>query len=139
VIFDTRRSDEQTDIRKEVVEVVAQMTPALGFEPNVNFTGDFGDGLSNEIIGELIPIVREALTNVAKHADASMAEVRLEIGDALQLSVIDDGHGIDSGAPRGYGLGNITRRAVLLGGELKVRVVPEGGTELLLKVPLQDI
>ena len=137
VIFDARRVEEQTDVRDEVVEVVAQMTPMLGFEPNVIFTGDFEAGLSNDVVGELIPIVREALTNVAKHADASTAEVSLAIGDALHLSIVDDGRGIESGAPKGNGLGNLTRRAVILGGELTVRVVPEGGTALYLKVPLQ--
>ena len=139
MIFDAQRPDGGQDVRHEILDVVAQMTPVLGLEASAKFAGDLESGLSNDLIGELTPIVREALTNVARHADASMAEVRLVVGESLEVSVIDDGRGIEKGSPRGNGLGNLTRRAVLLGGELTLRAAAEGGTELYLKVPLAAV
>jgi signal transduction histidine kinase len=80
--------------------------------------------------------VAEALTNVAKHARASAAEVRVEIGDGvLRVLVHDDGRGgADFG--RGSGLVGLKDRAEALGGRLSVHSTPGAGTNLQAEFPL---
>jgi PAS domain S-box-containing protein len=84
-------------------------------------------------------IVQEALTNVARHAQASRVMLTLQRqGETLELRVIDDGRGLDD-APRrpgAIGLFSMSERARDIGGQLSVARRPEGGTEVMLRVPL---
>lgn len=88
-------------------------------------------------------VAQEALQNVAKHAAARRAELRLfPTGEAVALTVDDDGEGFDPGAvpewggPVGYGLSGMRERAELLGGWLQVDSTPGRGTRLSLTLPL---
>jgi signal transduction histidine kinase len=88
---------------------------------------------------EVLRIAREAIVNVAKHADATVVRVTAESQeDTLELTIADNGRGFDpSGvAGRGVGLDGMRERAALLGGELLVRSEPGGGTTVVLRVPL---
>ena len=81
-------------------------------------------------------IVQEQLNNVVKHAEASRVTIVLrEMDDGLLLSIKDDGKGFDPAerAP-GIGLENMRRRAVAMGGELKILSAPGKGCELILQV-----
>lgn len=84
-------------------------------------------------------IVQEALTNVARHADAGEARVEASREEnAWVVRVLDDGVGLD-GDPLdtegGHGLVGMRERARLLGGELSVRTRSGGGTEVRLRIP----
>jgi len=83
-------------------------------------------------------LVSEALTNVAKHAHASVVHVDLEAEDTLlQLSVRDDGVG-GAHPEQGSGLIGLRDRIEALGGKIDI-ASPEGkGTALLVKIPLAD-
>lgn len=85
-------------------------------------------------------IVQEALTNVAKHAQASRVKVSLALDDgALAVRVADNGRGIGAKPPRnggGFGVLGMTERAAALGGELVVEAAPRRGTQVRLRVPL---
>jgi len=91
----------------------------------------------------LYRIAQEALTNVARHADASQVEVDLAYDDGrILLAIRDDGRGFGAGDaapsdPRegGYGLGSIRERTLMLGGELAVRTRPGGGTTIEVRMP----
>jgi signal transduction histidine kinase len=88
---------------------------------------------------EVVQIVREALRNVAQHADAQ--RVRLHLAAAaegdLRLEVVDDGRGMpgDPVGPGHYGVQGMRERAGVIGGELEVGAGPDGGTRLVLRVP----
>lgn len=86
---------------------------------------------------QILRIVQEALTNVLKHAQADEIRVTVEILDGeLRISVEDYGHGMDLEAPeRGRGMGNMRRRAELLGAQLTVQSAP-GRTCVELCAPL---
>ncbi len=88
----------------------------------------------------LFRIMQESLTNVVRHARAQRVGVRLErAGAAAVLSVSDDGVGMADGArakPRSFGLRGISERALLLGGAVSVTTAPEGGTTVLVRLPL---
>lgn len=84
--------------------------------------------------------LQESLTNVARHAAAGSVRVRLA-ADSREavLSVEDDGHGIDEAdrrKPRSFGLKGLRERAHYLGGTALVERIPEGGTRVLVRIPL---
>ncbi len=81
-------------------------------------------------------VVSEALTNVAKHARASVVQVELDTHDSiLQLAIRDDGMGgADPG--RGSGLVGLSDRIQALGGTLAITSPTRGGTTLLIQVPV---
>jgi len=95
--------------------------------------------LSPKAATAIYRIVQEALTNVARHADASEVSVRLRAeGEHLQVEIADNGRGFDAGTPKPHSLGllTMTERARELGGSLNVDSRPGEGTRLSLTVPL---
>lgn len=84
-------------------------------------------------------IAGEALTNVARHADASGARLFVETaGDALVLEVADDGHGIPADRAAGVGLASLRERAAELGGTTTISSPPGGGTVVRARLPLRS-
>jgi signal transduction histidine kinase len=88
----------------------------------------------------VLRIVREALSNVSRHAQAKRVVVRLRWGtDSLHLRITDDGIGItrlpDDG--RGHGLRNMRERTMLLGGKLTISGQPGRGVTIDLEVPYE--
>jgi len=82
--------------------------------------------------------VSEALTNVAKHAQASRAEVVAErVGDRLIITVTDDGHGGASIDGAGTGLRGLAQRAAAVDGSLTVTSPPGGPTTVTVYVPCE--
>jgi signal transduction histidine kinase len=81
-------------------------------------------------------VVSEALTNVAKHAQATRATVRLHVADGtLTVDVADDGvGGVDTTA--GTGLSGLADRIAALDGELTVTSPPASGTTVHAVIPL---
>ena len=94
----------------------------------------------------LYRIAQEALSNVAKHAQASAVTLRLMYqNSAFRLEVEDDGKGIADGQPfhsraPGHGLGLIgmRERTELLGGQFQVRTAPAKGTTIAVSIPLGE-
>lgn len=88
----------------------------------------------------LYRIAREALTNAARHANATRATVRLERTDGtVRMRITDDGAGFDPSivAPGRYGLIGANERARLLGGSLHIESVPGAGTTFDVEVPIR--
>ncbi len=89
----------------------------------------------------LYRVAQEALTNIARHAEARNARLVLEQADgAVALSIEDDGAGFDADAalahPRGLGLSGMRERLRLVGGTLRITSTPGRGTCLRATVPL---
>jgi len=97
------------------------------------------DVLPIELVAELLAITREALSNVARHAAADHATVRLDTGgEALTLEIRDDGRGFDvrQAAERGHhGIANIRARSEALGGTFAIESGPGGGTTIIIGIP----
>jgi signal transduction histidine kinase len=107
-------------VRTRVLAVVDEVTPLLGFEPRLRFGGPIDTAVSEDIADDVVAVVREALTNVARHAQAARAETALTVsGDELVLEVIDDGQGIGDTARRS-GLDNLRQRAKRRKGSLDI-------------------
>ena len=111
----------------------------------VRIADDGCDRLPSEIETTLYRIVQEALTNVARHANASCAEVGITRRDGRVRAVIrDDGIGFDVGsalAPtarrQALGLMGIEERAALVGGRVEITSTPGAGTCIGVDLPLQ--
>jgi signal transduction histidine kinase len=88
---------------------------------------------------ELFAIVREALTNAAKHSDASRIDVEVAYPDerSVRVAVTDDGIGFDPDQPRSgrYGLVGMSERADLIGAALTLASEPGAGTEIVAVWP----
>jgi signal transduction histidine kinase len=135
-----RDTDIERDPRAEIVSLVEEMTPMLGFAPSLRL----GAGLrvlgSGETAEQALVVLREALSNVARHAAASRADVTVDVepDGALTVQVIDDGSGIPPEVRRS-GLRNIADRAAKLGGALLLEPAdPDAkppGTRLEWRVP----
>lgn len=124
-------------LRARVLRESAQSGALLGFDPAVRFVGPV-DSLSGPPLNEhVIAVLREALANAAKHAQARRVDVVLEANSVSMLLVVtDDGVGLtDSG--RRSGLANMSARAADLGGDCSIERVSEaGGTRLRWQVPI---
>lgn len=92
----------------------------------------------------LFRLVQEALTNVRKHAAVNKALVKLEdTGDILTLVIKDNGLGFDTGAVEmeageSYGIIGMKERVELLGGEIDILSAPGAGTQVIIKVPVEE-
>lgn len=83
-------------------------------------------------------ISQEALTNVVRHARARSCVVRLAVADEMVLEIIDDGVRVPQEHTAGVGLFSMRERAAELGGSCVVEAVPEGGTRVLVRLPLPE-
>ncbi|GAA4736249.1 hypothetical protein GCM10023350_20110 [Nocardioides endophyticus] len=90
-----------------------------------------------EVIADnIVPVLREALSNIARHAAASAGEVELRVtDDEVRLTVEDDGVGLSTRTSEN-GLRHARRRAETLGGSLDVRQRHPRGTAFVWRVPL---
>ena len=92
---------------------------------------------------QILQIARESLSNIARHADATRAAVRLAIeGDgSLRLEIADNGRGFDPAFVRGpshQGLANIRGRTAALGGAVAIESEPGAGTRIIVRLPPRD-
>ena len=144
-IFDLRSTSLDASDPERLVAAVADELRAHGLvDITLHVDGEWRARLSEEQADQLRHIVREALSNVLRHASASHVELRLRCEeDRLGLEIRDDGHGFDTTlATRGdgpHGLANLRGRAELLGAELDVRSAPGRGTALSLTMPVAAV
>ena len=82
-------------------------------------------------------VLREALSNVARPAQASSVDVTISVGADICLEVVDNGAGVPAEHRRGSGLRNMARRAEMFGGSFEVDSPTGAGTRLRWRVPLQ--
>jgi signal transduction histidine kinase len=124
-------------LRGRILSLVQESASVLAFEPHVVLDGPIDSAVDPAVGAELLATLREALSNVAKHAAASRADVEVDVvDDAVCLRVRDDGIGPPpSDAARGKGLANMTSRAIRLGGTLTMKAADPGGTELEWRIP----
>jgi signal transduction histidine kinase len=135
-----RETGDQPDLRGQVVDLVEEMTPMLGFAPSLRLGSGLRAPVSAEAAEQALAALREALSNAARHAQASQVDVTVDIDSdgMLAVQVTDDGTGIPD-HPGRSGLRNLANRAEKLGGELRLQPAHPGaarpGTALQWRVP----
>lgn len=123
-------------LRARILDISRDATGSLGFEPRTLLDGPLDTGVDDRLAVELVATLREALSNVARHAKASRVDVEVVAGGDVCLRVVDDGVGPPvADAPRGRGLDNMAARAAKLGGSLDLRAGQPSGTILEWRVP----
>jgi PAS domain S-box-containing protein len=124
-----------TGLRARVLDAVTDASEGLGFKPAVSFHGAVDREIALQVQLEAEAVLREALSNCARHAHASRVEVHITVDDELGILVVDNGIGV--GRPdRLSGIANSRARAELLGGHLDLTTLEAGGTRFDWRVPL---
>jgi len=121
-------------VRGRLFDVISETGHGLGFEPRLELDGPI-ESLDEPVIENLVAVVRETLSNVARHAGARNVRVTVRVGDEVALTVVDDGRGVPDEVMGGRGLTNLARRADDLGGTFEIGPAPEGGTAVAWVVP----
>ncbi|MEO5654080.1 MAG: GAF domain-containing protein [Marmoricola sp.] len=123
-------------LRGELRSLVREYVPVLGYTPAVRTSGPVDTAVPDRVREQLLPVLREALSNLARHARASYAEVVVHVtATELRLSVLDDGVGLAADRTES-GLRNARRRATTLGGSLELEDRATRGTSFTWRVPL---
>lgn len=128
-------------LRAEILALCREATPGLGFEPQVRLEGPLDSVVDDETAAQLLAVVREGLTNIVRHANASRVQLAAVATDhRVSLRIVDDGDGPGTGErPGGHGIHNLRQRAASLAGEFALRAGPKGvGSELVFDIPLAD-
>ncbi|GAA2103571.1 GAF domain-containing protein [Microlunatus panaciterrae] len=131
---------ESGSLRSDVLAVIADVSPALGFEPRVTLAGPIDSVIPTYLYDDVLAVVRESLSNVARHAKAREVTVLVGVDTAsktLRIRVEDDGVGIPDAVTPGGGLRNTESRAQAAGGHAEVTRRPDNdGTTFNWSVPL---
>lgn len=123
-------------LRQRVLSIGSDLTAALGFAPHVSFSGLVDLALSADLSDDVAAVVRETLTNVAKHAHATEVSVDVTVTPAGVTVTVTD-NGVGAGTPtRSSGLGNLRARADARGGSFDLSPGLSGGTTAIWKVPI---
>jgi signal transduction histidine kinase len=129
--------DEAPSPRARVIEACERVAEQLGFSPSVRFSGPVDTLVSEDVADHLVAVLREALSNAVRHAQASKVDVEVSVdGTHAKLTVIDDGVGIPAKVRRS-GLANLAERAEQLGGGFGTHPGADRGTVLSWSVPLE--
>ena len=129
----SRNVDDPLDVvLAQAAEDVAARTGA-----HIRFDLTPGIHVAPDLREDLARIVREAVSNAARHGEATNVIVTLSNTDAIRVTVIDDGKGFDPDAPRrrGFGLTSMRERAEMRGATVVVESRPGEGTKVEVVLP----
>jgi PAS domain S-box-containing protein len=127
--------------KKTLAQAIVELASRVESDSAVVVVVDVTDEAAENLAGReatVLQVVREGLSNVARHAAATTCRVSLRSDKtSLVLEIDDDGHGFDrtTAASHGHGLGNLEERAAELGGELSISSGSEG-TTVRLSIPV---
>ncbi len=129
VVFGSRTHVSSANTTQVVERMAAEAARVLGHRPLVRADEALND-LPAVVTEQLIPALREALSNVARHASATATSVTIEVDTNWVTLFVDDngtGPGVD---PAGTGVTNMQERARMLGGSAALVPLPHGGSRL---------
>ena len=137
-IFDLHTTDagEHADsLRRRVLDIVTE-TAGDVLQPTVRMSGAVDSLVTGELAADVEAVVREGVSNAARHSGAPHVTVTLDVSGDVVVEVLDDGRGIDERAARS-GLRNLEDRARRHGGQSRVEALQDGGTRLRWSAPLR--
>jgi signal transduction histidine kinase len=135
----TEPVDHAGGLRSEVLTVVAEAAEVLGFEPILTLQGPIDTLVPDAVRPDLLAVLREGLSNVARHARARSALVTVGVdgdGWVVTLVIEDDGAGLSPDRTSGQGTATMRARAERLGGECAFEARDGGGTRVAWTVPI---
>ena len=137
-IFELQHRGSGPSLRADLRTLAREYAPLLKFDPVVRTVGPVDTAVPREVREQLLPVLREALSNLARHAAADHGEIAARASTAARcgLTVLDDGVGISADVAES-GLRNARRRARALGGSLELTPREPRGTSFVWRVPLR--
>lgn len=125
----------QATLADRLAEVIDDAETKLGYRPDLSIAGDL-ESISERVAEELLPTITEALSNVARHANASTTHITLTAtDDQVELTVVDNGDGYQPIGGTGNGLSNLRDRAKRLEGTMTITANSDSGTTLTWTAP----
>jgi len=135
-IFQLGQHDEKRSLSAQLTEIVHDRARHLRFEPTLTIASEV-DVLPDLVADQLVATLTEGLSNVVRHAEASSAQITVEVtSDEVSLVIDDDGKGLPDEPKRSGGLSNVMWRAAELGGKCTVGTNGPGGTSLEWSIPV---
>lgn len=129
--------EKEPGLRSRIVSTIDDHTDLLGFTPSLQISGLVETDVPDDVGEHMLAVIREALANVARHAQATRAEISIVVDGEVSVRVHDNGIGIGETSRRS-GLRNLDQRARGLSGSCEVASRAEGGTALTWRVPLPE-
>ena len=127
---------------RQLDQAIRRLADDVAEESGLTVVADLDPHLAarlSPIAGDVVQLVREALSNAARHAGPGTCRVTLaEAGGWAVLEIADDGLGFDAGAVAGHGQGlpNLRERAAALKGSMELESAPGRGTTVRIRLPL---
>jgi signal transduction histidine kinase len=137
VLATMRTGSDGPTVGESLERAVEDFSERFGIRTEYTSSGS-APALPSRTTAELLRIVQEALTNIRKHADATVARVNVTWGrSSFEVVVSDNGRGFDLAATDGstYGIKGMRERAGLIGGEVEFDTRPKDGTRVHIRVP----
>jgi PAS domain S-box-containing protein len=138
-IFDLHERDQSSpggSVRADIAALVRDAGRALAFKPTLHLNGPIDTVIEAATSTHLLAALREMLSNVARHAQASAATVSVTVGSDVTVTVTDNGNGPPKDTVTGNGLRNLQSRARALDGSFALLTAPDHGAEATLRIPL---
>lgn len=136
VVFDARSTALQGSVHDEITRTVREAARTLDHRPVLSVDAGV-DTLPDDVVPHLLSVLREGLSNVARHAGARATEVRVTVtAESIEVLIQDDGCGLPDGLLHGTGTASLRERAEMMSGSLSLADRPEGGARLSWTAPL---
>lgn len=137
-IFDLHGGNRATaQLRRRLDTVIAQTTADAGLRTTSRVSGPLSV-IEPPLADHAEAVLREALSNIVKHAHARTVTVDVNVADDLSIAVTDDGIGIPDSIGRRSGLDNLASRARACTGIFTLESISTGGTQLHWSAPLTE-
>ena len=133
----TATPSERASLRHRIIDVVGEVAPGLVSAPRLSFAGAVDLLVPQAMADDVVAVVREALSNVARHAQATSTMVAIVVDEQrLEVEITDDGVGFPDAPRRASGTMNLAHRAESWGGMCVIARIETGGTRVRWSAPL---
>ncbi|MEO2124861.1 MAG: PAS domain S-box protein [Acidimicrobiales bacterium] len=137
VIFDLSSPvHSSAGLRSRATDLVRDLRDSLNMKPRCHFVGPLDTAVPDDLVEESLAVIRESLTNVARHAEAKNIDLSITADNWLTIEIVDDGRGLPEKSVRHSGLANLFDRADRRDGTFNAVSAPTGGTVITWSVPL---
>jgi signal transduction histidine kinase len=137
--LDSRKATGEPGLRHRVLDVVGELTATLSSAPRLTFSGPVDLLIDGSLASDVVAVVREGLSNVARHASASQSSVDVRVTDDLvSVRIEDDGSGVTAAPGTSSGTKNLAARAREHGGSFSVSARSPRGTSMVWTARLPD-
>ena len=137
VIFDLSSPVHSSEgLRSQATALIGDLRESLNMKPRCHFVGPLDTAVPDDLVKESLAVIRESLTNVARHAEATNIDLSITADDWITIEIVDDGRGLPEKSVRRSGLANLFDRADRRDGTFSAVSSPTGGTVITWSVPL---